>query len=128
VTSTPPIGWIRRRLTANSQKSALAFEPGTLLRRFFEQALDEAIHGRDGAAARAHDELNRQGRHFGGFEQRALEGMQVQLDELRAQLLAERNNADKAVGGEGQLKTEYAALMEQERQILAQARQGSTAV
>jgi tetratricopeptide (TPR) repeat protein len=61
------------------------------------------------------------------FEQRALEGMQVQLDELRAQLLAERNNADKAVGGEGQLKTEYAALMEQERQILAQARQGSTA-
>jgi hypothetical protein len=61
------------------------------------------------------------------FEQRALAGMQVQLDELRAQLLAERNNADKAVGGEGQLKTEYAALMEQERQILAQARQGSTA-
>jgi len=61
------------------------------------------------------------------FEQRSLEGMQVQLDELRAQLLAERNNADKAVGGEGQLKTEYAALMEQERQILAQARQGSTA-
>lgn len=60
------------------------------------------------------------------FEQRALEGMQVQLDELRAQLLAERNNADKAVGGEGQLKTEYAAIMEQERQILAQARQGAS--
>jgi tetratricopeptide (TPR) repeat protein len=60
------------------------------------------------------------------FEQRALEGMQVQLDELRAQLLSERNNADKAVGGEGQLKTEYAAVLDQERQLLAQARQGLT--
>ncbi|MFZ5440548.1 MAG: tetratricopeptide repeat protein [Myxococcota bacterium] len=58
------------------------------------------------------------------FEQRALEGMQTQLDELRAQLLAERNNADKAVGGEGILKQEYAQLLEQERQLLARGRQG----
>jgi tetratricopeptide (TPR) repeat protein len=58
------------------------------------------------------------------FEQRALEGMQTQLDELRSQLLAERNNADKAVGGEGILKQEYAQILDQERLLLAQARQG----
>jgi TolA-binding protein len=58
------------------------------------------------------------------FEQRALEGMQVQLDELRSELLAERNNADKAVGGEGQLKLDYAQLLDQERALLGQARQG----
>jgi tetratricopeptide (TPR) repeat protein len=61
------------------------------------------------------------------FEQRALEGMQTQLDELRAQLLAERNNADKAVGGEGLLKQEYAQILDQERLLLAQARQGLAA-
>ena len=58
------------------------------------------------------------------MEQRGLDGMQAQLDELRAQLLSERNNADKAVGGEGLLKQEYAQLLEQERQLLGQARQG----
>jgi tetratricopeptide (TPR) repeat protein len=61
------------------------------------------------------------------LEQRALDGMQAQLDELRAQLLSERNNADKAVGGEGLLKQEYAQLLEQERLLLAQARQGLSA-
>jgi tetratricopeptide (TPR) repeat protein len=58
------------------------------------------------------------------LEQRALDGMQAQLDELRAQLLAERNNADKAVGGEGQLRKQYAELLEQERALLAQSRGG----
>ncbi len=58
------------------------------------------------------------------MEQRALDGMQAQLDELRAQLLSERNNADKAVGGEGLLKQDYAQLMEQQRQLLGQSRQG----
>ncbi|MFO0600957.1 MAG: tetratricopeptide repeat protein [Myxococcaceae bacterium] len=58
------------------------------------------------------------------FEQRALEGMQAQLEETRAQLLAERNNADKAVGGEGLLKKQYAEILEQERQLLMSARQG----
>ena len=61
------------------------------------------------------------------LEQRALDGMQAQLDELRSQLLSERNNADKAVGGEGLLKQEYAQLLEQERILLAQARQGLSA-
>jgi tetratricopeptide (TPR) repeat protein len=58
------------------------------------------------------------------LEQRALDGMQAQLDELRAQLLAERNNADKAVGGEGILRKQYAELLEQERALLAQSRGG----
>lgn len=57
------------------------------------------------------------------LEQRALDGMQAQLDELRSQMLSERNNADKAVGGEGLLKQEYAQLLEQERQLLGQSRQ-----
>ncbi len=61
------------------------------------------------------------------FEQRALEAVQTQLDELRAQLLAERNNADKAVGGEGVLKQEYAQILDQERLLLAQGRQGLAA-
>lgn len=58
------------------------------------------------------------------LEQRALDAMVTDLDELRMQLLAERNNADKAVGGEGQLKTEYAQVLEQERQLLLNARRG----
>lgn len=58
------------------------------------------------------------------LEQRALDGMQTQLEELRAQLLAERNNADKAVGGEGQLRKQYAELLEQERALLGQSRGG----
>lgn len=61
------------------------------------------------------------------LEQRALDGMQAQLDELRTQLLSERNNADKAVGGEGLLKQEYEQILEQERLLLAQARQGLSA-
>ncbi|PZR09607.1 MAG: hypothetical protein DI536_21970 [Archangium gephyra] len=58
------------------------------------------------------------------LEQRALDATATDLDELRMQLLAERNNADKAVGGEGQLKTEYEQVLEQERQLLLNARRG----
>lgn len=58
------------------------------------------------------------------LEQAALDAMQTDLGELRMQLLAERNNADKAVGGEGQLKAEYAQVLEQERQVLLSARRG----
>lgn len=61
------------------------------------------------------------------LEQRGLDAMQIELDELRMQLLAERSNADKAVGGEGQLKQEYAAVLEQERQLLLAARRGLSA-
>jgi tetratricopeptide (TPR) repeat protein len=58
------------------------------------------------------------------MEQRGLDGITASLEELRAQLLSERNNADKAVGGEGLLKQEYAQLLEQERQLLVNNRQG----
>ncbi len=58
------------------------------------------------------------------LEQRALDGMQAQLEELRAQLLAERNNADKVVGGEGLLRKQYGELLEQERALLARSRGG----
>ncbi|HEY0881823.1 MAG TPA: hypothetical protein VGD87_09840, partial [Archangium sp.] len=58
------------------------------------------------------------------MEQRGLDGITASLDELRAQLLSERNNADKAVGGEGLLKQEYAQLLEQERLLLVNNRQG----
>lgn len=58
------------------------------------------------------------------FEQRALEALQTQLDELRAELLSERNNADKAIGGESVLKKDYAQLLEEERALLSQQRSG----
>ncbi len=61
------------------------------------------------------------------LEHAAIEAMQSELDELRIQLLAERNNADKAVGGEGQLKADYAKLLESERLLLASARGGLSA-
>ena len=58
------------------------------------------------------------------LEQRSLEAMQSELDELRAQLLGERNNADKAVSGEVALKAEYSKLLEQIQQVYAGARGG----
>jgi tetratricopeptide (TPR) repeat protein len=58
------------------------------------------------------------------LEQRALEAMQAELAELRAQLLAERNNADKAVSGEGALRAEYGKLLEQIHAVYAASRGG----
>ncbi|MEW5742809.1 MAG: tetratricopeptide repeat protein [Myxococcota bacterium] len=58
------------------------------------------------------------------LEQRALEAMQSELDELRAQLLSERNNADKAVSGEAALREEYGKLLEQIQQVYASSRGG----
>ncbi|MEW6431565.1 MAG: tetratricopeptide repeat protein [Myxococcota bacterium] len=58
------------------------------------------------------------------LEQRSLEAMQSELDELRAQLLSERNNADKAVSGEGALRDEYAKLLEQIQAVYAASRGG----
>ncbi len=50
-------------------------------------------------------------------EQRALDGMQAELDEYRAKLMEERNNADKAVSGEDVLRKEYAELLKQEKDL-----------
>ncbi len=61
------------------------------------------------------------------LEQNALDAMQFELSELRAALLSERSNADKAVGGEGLLKQDYEQLLEQERTLLSQSRQGLSA-
>lgn len=58
------------------------------------------------------------------LEQRSLEAMQSELDELRTQLLSERNNADKAVSGEGALRDEYAKLLEQIQAVYASSRGG----
>ncbi len=60
-------------------------------------------------------------------EQASLDALLAELDELRVQLVAEKNNADKAVGGEGQLKADYAKLLEQERQVLYGAREAVSA-
>lgn len=58
------------------------------------------------------------------LEQRGIEATQQQLHELRAQLLAERNNADKAVAGEGALRAQYEQLLEQVQARYAQSRGG----
>jgi len=58
------------------------------------------------------------------FEQRALDGIQASLEELRSQLLDERTNADKAIGGEGLLRKEYAAIIDQQQQLVASVRGG----
>lgn len=58
------------------------------------------------------------------LEQRSLEAMQSELDELRTQLVAERNNADKAVSGEGALREEYGKLLEQIQAVYAASRGG----
>ncbi len=56
------------------------------------------------------------------LEQRALEGMSTDLDDLRTRLLDERTNADKAIGGEAVLRKEYAELLTQEQQLFASVR------
>lgn len=54
-------------------------------------------------------------------EQAAVEALQQEIEELRVQLVAEKNNADKAIGGESQLKTEYAQVLQQQEQLLRTA-------
>jgi tetratricopeptide (TPR) repeat protein len=58
------------------------------------------------------------------LEQRALEAMQSELDDLRSRLLSERNNADKAVSGEAALREEYGKLVKQIQQVYASSRGG----
>jgi len=55
-------------------------------------------------------------------EQAAIEALQAEIEEMRVQLVAEKNNSDKAIGGETQLKTEYAQVLEQQEQLLRTAR------
>lgn len=56
------------------------------------------------------------------LEQRGLDGMTEELQALRTQLLDERTNADKAIGGEAILRKEYAELLEQQQQLFASVR------
>jgi tetratricopeptide (TPR) repeat protein len=56
------------------------------------------------------------------LEQRGLDAMQSEVSELRSRLLDERTNADKAIGGEGQLRTEYAALLEEQQRLVGTVR------
>jgi tetratricopeptide (TPR) repeat protein len=56
------------------------------------------------------------------LEQRALDAMTSELEELRTRLLDERTNADKAIGGEATLRLEYADLLSQQQQIFAGVR------
>jgi tetratricopeptide (TPR) repeat protein len=58
------------------------------------------------------------------LEQRGIDGIQADLDAVRAQLADERNNADKAVSGEDTLRKEYAQVMNEERAIFEQLRGG----
>lgn len=58
------------------------------------------------------------------FEQRALDSVQADIDELRSRLLDERTNADKAIGGEGVLRQEYASLLDQQQQLVGSVRGG----
>lgn len=58
------------------------------------------------------------------FEQRALEGLQAELDTLRGRLLDERTNADKAIGGEGRIRQEYTTLLEQQQELVGAVRGG----
>lgn len=55
-------------------------------------------------------------------EQRGLDGMQADLEELHAKMLAERNNADKGVSGEDSLRSEYNELLKSERALLDELR------
>ncbi len=55
-------------------------------------------------------------------EQRALDGMQAQVEEFRATLLDERTNADKAISGEDALRKEYASMLQDDRAVFSQAR------
>jgi hypothetical protein len=56
------------------------------------------------------------------LEQRGLDAMMADLEVLRSSLLDERSNADKAIGGEGVLRKEYAQLLEQQQQLFALVR------
>jgi tetratricopeptide (TPR) repeat protein len=56
------------------------------------------------------------------LEQRGLDAMQAEVAELRSRLLDERTNADKAIGGEGVLRTEYAALVEEQQRLVGSVR------
>lgn len=55
-------------------------------------------------------------------EQRALDGMQAELEELRSRLKGERANADKAVSGEDVLRREYTEQLNAQRAILDEGR------
>jgi tetratricopeptide (TPR) repeat protein len=55
-------------------------------------------------------------------EQRGLEATVLEVDEFRAKLRDERANADKAVGGEVQLRKEYEAVLDEQRQVYGELR------
>ncbi len=55
-------------------------------------------------------------------EQRALDGMQAEVDAMRARLAEERNNANAAVSGEDALRKEYADLLKEERSVVEESR------
>ncbi len=57
-------------------------------------------------------------------EQKGIDGALLEMEELRKTLLAERNNADKAISGEDTLRKRYAAVLEQERIVFNQLRAG----
>jgi tetratricopeptide (TPR) repeat protein len=56
------------------------------------------------------------------LEQRALDAMQADVEALRSRLLDERTNADNAIGGEGVLRGEYAALLDRQQQLVGAVR------
>lgn len=51
-----------------------------------------------------------------------LERYRDEIEQVRADLLAQKNTADKAISGEGQLRTDYQQLLAEEESLLAQAR------
>lgn len=57
-------------------------------------------------------------------EQNGIDATLAEIDDLRKNLAAERNNADKAVSGEDALRRKYAAVLDQERTIYNQLRAG----
>ncbi len=56
------------------------------------------------------------------LEQEGLEAEQSAISDLRAQLMGERSNADKAISGEVILRNEYAQMLEQQRSVYAGVR------
>jgi TolA-binding protein len=56
------------------------------------------------------------------LERRALEGIEKDLQKVRAELQDEKNNADAAIGGEETLRREYEASLGKQRDILLTAR------
>ncbi len=57
-------------------------------------------------------------------EQNGIDATLTEIDSLRKTLAAERNNADKAVSGEDELRRQYAGVLDQERTIYNQLRAG----